>query len=439
MDMATSRFFIGAQHEDIMAWFRLMEYEFAQLELYDDESQADYAWQGLLCDAWYLYSMLSEEEQWSCQSMKSALFLVFYDPPKLFCTIENGSQLIESWRELQAQYWESLETSASQVCLPRDGFGSDMHADIVTLHDEGYESDEEASSCCDGGETVDDELKSTESTSDLSSDGNDMEVMHEEANGLTVAEDIYDVVYEDALELKSQQEGEQGLVSYEECMQPVAEKSGNASVEEVMSFCDGESVCTEVVHVESMFDDGVDNLSFFDSLMPEAVDDMSFSSSFDTGMLENATCEFFDRLLDEEVPLAEIMGAPKKDDSCADAFKVFKGFVCLFAGMYAFQCLLKAASVAHDDASGVFKTLEFHIPYVGLNMVFCAEDNNEARFMMHRQVDGRLIDGFFGIEPGGGWVNLLMYEMQGVLVWDPSGRLHLFQEAISFPFDPGGH
>ncbi|MCO5611675.1 hypothetical protein L7F22_065930 [Adiantum nelumboides] len=151
MNMAASRFFRGAQHEDIMAWFCLVEYEFAELELYDDESQADYAWQGLLCDAYYFYSMLSEDEQWSWQSMKRALFLAFYDPPELFCTIENGSQLIESWRELQAQYWESLEISASQVCLPRDGLGSDMHAGIVTFHDEGYESDEEASSCSDGG------------------------------------------------------------------------------------------------------------------------------------------------------------------------------------------------------------------------------------------------------------------------------------------------
>ncbi|KAI5082490.1 hypothetical protein GOP47_0002233 [Adiantum capillus-veneris] len=114
-----------------MAWFRLVEYEFDQLEVYDDEWQADYAWQGPLCDACYLYSMLSEEEQWSWQSMKRALFLAFYDPPELFCTIENGSQLIESWRELQAQYWESLETSASQVFLPRDGFGSDMHVELL--------------------------------------------------------------------------------------------------------------------------------------------------------------------------------------------------------------------------------------------------------------------------------------------------------------------
>ncbi|MCO5564039.1 hypothetical protein L7F22_017694 [Adiantum nelumboides] len=202
MNIAASRFFRDAQHEDIMAWFCLVEYEFAELELYDDESQADYAWQGLLCDAYDLYSMLFEDEQWSWQSMKRALFLAFYDPLELFCTIENGSQLNKSWRELQAQYWESLEISASQVCLPRDGLGSDMHGDIVTFHDEGYESDEEASSCSDGGETIDDELKSTESTSYLSSDGDDMEVMHEEASGLTVAEDIYDV-YKDALELKS--------------------------------------------------------------------------------------------------------------------------------------------------------------------------------------------------------------------------------------------
>ncbi|MCO5601490.1 hypothetical protein L7F22_055611 [Adiantum nelumboides] len=308
-----------------------------------------------------------------------------------------------------------------------------MYVDIVTCHDEGYESDEEASSCSDGGETVDDDLKSTESTSYLSSDGDDMEIMHEEASGLIVAKDIYDV-YKDALELKSQQ----GLVSYEECMQPVVEKSENASIEEVMSFCDGESVCEAVVQVEGLFDDGVDDIGLFDSLMLEASDDVSFSSSLDTGMLENVTCEFYDHLLDEEVPLAIIIVAPKKNDACVDVFNVFKGVICLLAGMYAFQCLLKAAFVAHDDVTGVFKILECNIPYVGQNMVLCAEDNNEARFMMHKHVDGRLIDGFFGIESGVGLVNLLMYEIQVVLVWDPGGRFHMFQEALSFPFDPGG-
>ncbi|MCO5571323.1 hypothetical protein L7F22_025061 [Adiantum nelumboides] len=306
MNVAGSRLFRGAEHEDIMAWFCLVEYEFAELELYDDESQADYAWQGLLCDAYYLYSMLSEDEQWSWQSMKMALFLAFYDPPELFCTIENGSQLIESWRELQAQYWESLEISASQVCLPRDGLGSDMHAGIVTFHDEGYESDKEASSCSDGGETVDDELKSTESTSYLSSDGDDMEVMHEEASGLIATEDIYDV-YKDALELKSQQEGEQ-----------------------------------EVVQVEGLFDDGVDDIGFFDSLMSEAGDDAFFSSSLDTGM-------------------------------------------------YAFQCLLKAAFVAHDDVTGVSKPLKYNIPYAGMNMVFCAEGVIEGDYFSFKRGVARFL------------------------------------------------
>ncbi|KAI5074883.1 hypothetical protein GOP47_0010844 [Adiantum capillus-veneris] len=196
MDMATSRFFTGAQHEDLVAWYRLVEYEFSQLELYDDELQADYAWQGLLYDACYLYSMLFEEEQWSWKSMKRVFFLAFYDPPMLFCTIENGSQLIESWRELQALYWEILETSASQICLPHEGFGFDMHSEMVTIDSEGYESTEETSACSDSGESVDDELNSIESTSDLSSNGDDMEVMHEEANGLSVVK----YMYEDALE-----------------------------------------------------------------------------------------------------------------------------------------------------------------------------------------------------------------------------------------------
>ncbi|MCO5584414.1 hypothetical protein L7F22_038340 [Adiantum nelumboides] len=281
------------------------------------------------------------------------------------------------------------------VCLSCDGLGSDMYADIVTFHDEGYESDEEASSCSDGGETVDDELKFTDSSSYLSSNGDDMEEMHEEASGLTVAEAIYDVD-KDALELKSQQEGEQGLVSYEKCMQPVLEKSENASVEEVMSFCDGESVCEAVEQVEGLFDDGVDDIGFFDNLMLEASDDVSFSSSLDTGMLENVTCEFFDRLLDEEVPLAIIIVAQKKNDACADVPNVFKGVICLLAGMYAFQCLLKAAFVAHDNVTGVSKPLKYNIPYVAMNMVFCADDYKERSFMMHMHAYGKAIDGVYG-------------------------------------------
>ncbi|MCO5556300.1 hypothetical protein L7F22_009846 [Adiantum nelumboides] len=100
--MATSKFFTGGQEEDIVASFHLVECKFAQLELYDDEMQASYAWQGLLYDACYLYSMLSEEEQWSWQSMKRALFLAFYDPPELFCAIESGCDLVKFRRELQA-------------------------------------------------------------------------------------------------------------------------------------------------------------------------------------------------------------------------------------------------------------------------------------------------------------------------------------------------
>ncbi|KAI5054682.1 hypothetical protein GOP47_0029827 [Adiantum capillus-veneris] len=138
---------------------------------------------------------------------------------------------------------------------------------------------------------------------------------------------MYNVVYEDAFDLNSHQEGVEGLVSHEMYVQLVARKGENASVEEVMSFCDDESVYEEVVQVEGLFDVAVDDIGFFDSLMPEASDGVSFSSSFDTGMLEDVTCEFFDRLLHEEMPLEKIMGASWKDDACADVSNVFKGLV----------------------------------------------------------------------------------------------------------------
>ncbi|KAI5074600.1 hypothetical protein GOP47_0010561 [Adiantum capillus-veneris] len=108
-----------------------------------------------------------------------------------------------------------------------------------------------------------------------------MEIMHEEANGLTVR-NMYNIVYEDALDLNSQQEGGQGLVSREMYVQPVARKSENASVEEFMSFCDEENVCEEVVQIEGLFDGVVDDMKFFYGLMPEARDGISFISSFDT-------------------------------------------------------------------------------------------------------------------------------------------------------------
>ncbi|KAI5061556.1 hypothetical protein GOP47_0024061 [Adiantum capillus-veneris] len=184
--------------------------------------------------------------------------------------------------------WIWLQAGSSQVCLPHDGFGFDMHSGMVTFDDEGYESDKETSSCSDGGESFDDELRSfilsefkdkeaihqslkalevkagfkesdseTASTCDLSLGGNDTEVMHDKANGLTVSENMYNSVYEDALDLNSQEEGAQGLVSHEVYVRPVAGKSENASaeevVEEVMSLCDEENVCEEVVQVEGLF------------------------------------------------------------------------------------------------------------------------------------------------------------------------------------------
>lgn len=53
--MATTRFFLGAPGEEILAWFCLVDSELKRLQLYGDEMQADYGWQGLKGDA--VYSM----------------------------------------------------------------------------------------------------------------------------------------------------------------------------------------------------------------------------------------------------------------------------------------------------------------------------------------------------------------------------------------------
>ncbi|MCO5600930.1 hypothetical protein L7F22_055047 [Adiantum nelumboides] len=302
---------------------------------------------------------------------------------------EAAEKAVAAWGQSMSRLTHLLFFSRSS----EDMLGSHVKLANMMGLSAGYESNEEPSSCSDSGESLDGELKTfvlvelkdretihlsvkdleaksvlevsdnkIESICDLSLGGDNMQVMHDEANSLTIPKDMYNVAYEDDLELNSEQEGGQGLVSHEECVQSVTEKSENSSVEEVMSFCDGESVCEAVVQVEGLFDDGVDDISFFDSLMLEASDNVSFSSSLDTSMLENVTCVFFDRLFDEEVPLAIIIVAPKENDACADASNVFKGVICLLARMYAFQCLLKAAFVVHDDVTGVSKSLKYNIP-----------------------------------------------------------------------------
>ncbi|MCO5551690.1 hypothetical protein L7F22_005194 [Adiantum nelumboides] len=150
-----------------------------------------------------------------------------------------------------------------------------------------------------------------ESTCDPSLGGDDLEVMNEEENGLPILKDIYNVVY--ALDLKAQREEEQGLVSCEECVQPIAEKSDISLIEKIMSFCNDESVSEKVVQVEILFDGVSNDIKFLDSLLCESDDDVSFSFSFDIGMLEDVTW------------------------------------------MYAFQCLSKASFDAHNDVMGVSK------------------------------------------------------------------------------------
>ncbi|KAI5063577.1 hypothetical protein GOP47_0022124 [Adiantum capillus-veneris] len=197
-----------------------------------------------------------------------------------------------------------------------------------------------------------------------------------------------------------------------------------------MSFCDDESMCEEVVQMETLCDD----FGFLDSLLSESSVDVSFSFTLDTGTLEDVISKFFDRLLDEKVPLETVIDARKNGNTCADVVSVFnKGFVCLFDGMYSLQCLLKATTSSHDTITSIFEALECGVAYIGPTTGFCAGDYHEGSLMIHMHEDDGVYDAFFSVmlihgklwecswEPGGGLVTYLMHGRPSFLVWDPSG------------------
>ncbi|KAI5078009.1 hypothetical protein GOP47_0007833 [Adiantum capillus-veneris] len=142
---------------------------------------------------------------------------------------------------------------------------------------------------------------------------------------------------------------------------------------------------------------------------------------------------FIDHFLDEKAPLETVIDALKNGNTCASAMNVFKGFVCLFACMYAFQCLLKATNFSHDIVISASQALECNVAYVGPTTGFCARDYEEGSLMIHMHEENRVYDMFFGVmlmhgkllkfswEPGGGLVTNLMHGRPRFYVWDPGG------------------
>ncbi|KAI5072074.1 hypothetical protein GOP47_0012180 [Adiantum capillus-veneris] len=71
-------------------------------------------------------------------------------------------------------------------------------------------------------------------------------------------------------------------------------------------------MCEDTVQVGGSFDDGDDNMASFYSILTEEGDYEPTSSPFDVDMLEEVTCEYLDCLLDEDVPLEVVTGAPRE-------------------------------------------------------------------------------------------------------------------------------
>ncbi|KAI5072054.1 hypothetical protein GOP47_0012160 [Adiantum capillus-veneris] len=197
-----------------------------------------------------------------------------------------------------------------------------------------------------------------------------------------------------------------------------------------MSMWEGGSGCEDMVQVESLFDDGGDDIGFLDSLLPEEGDYVLLSSPFDTSMLEDVTYDFLDHLLDEGVPLELATGVPREFLAYTDAANVFKGFIYLFAGMYAFQCLLKVSALDHDGVTSVSQALEHGLAYVGPKTGSCAFNTIERNPIVCTHVYGRVYDAAFGAK--------LMYVMPTSYVRVPGGSWSSSLEGGSFPFDPGG-
>ncbi|KAI5054681.1 hypothetical protein GOP47_0029826 [Adiantum capillus-veneris] len=69
----------------------------------------------------------------------------------------NSSSLVENFRLCIGRAWRPRHL---RYACPMMGLVLTCIVEMVTVDDEGYESDEETSSCSDGGESFDDELRS---------------------------------------------------------------------------------------------------------------------------------------------------------------------------------------------------------------------------------------------------------------------------------------
>ncbi|KAI5067653.1 hypothetical protein GOP47_0018181 [Adiantum capillus-veneris] len=332
MDMASSRHFTGGPGEDISAWFQLVEKEFERLQILEDDEQANYAYQGLLGDTAYIYDLLSDEDQWSWRSMKPALFLAFYQPLEVFSTVGSGRMLLKTWRELQLQFWLSLEASTSSeyvshtMELDQDiSFSLEEPVELEVMY---AESDQEMGYSGDYGE----------SSTDGEESFSDEECEEERLCSLKA-------VYPDLQSVNQELEQRVGLplVVVEEPFLPGGD--GDVSVGEFESSC-GE--CKNpgelVLQVESHVDGCVDDYVFFDNLLSEAGVVALIVAQFDGCRYNETNGKVLESLFDEGRPLGQVTG-DLVVDVYADATHVFKALVCLCAGIYVFDSLLKALVV----------------------------------------------------------------------------------------------
>ncbi|MCO5569581.1 hypothetical protein L7F22_023296 [Adiantum nelumboides] len=224
------------------------------------------------------------------------------------------------------EFWEEIHTrsKAKANLVPKDHASSNLAQGYMPLNGKIYESDKEVA-LSNNGESFDDMLKSLVLT-----EFKDKDVVHPNLKALEI---------NGVLEMN-----DSGIESTCGDDMEVMNEEANGLPILIESFCD--------------------DIGFFDSLLSKAGDDVYLSFSFDTGMLEDKICKVFDRVLDEEMPFEMFTDLPKDCDFYSDTSNVFKVFVCLFVGMYAFQCLLKAVVVAGNDVMGVSKVLECDVAYI---------------------------------------------------------------------------
>ncbi|MCO5576479.1 hypothetical protein L7F22_030289 [Adiantum nelumboides] len=143
--------------------------------------------------------------------------------------------------------------------------------------------------------------------------------------------------------------------------------------------CDhGEGVCTEDLMQNSLVDKAfaacgeamLPNWYLFDKHIVESFEaiDVKLANVKELEAVEPLDEEVLDDELEEDDPLAWQVTDPKVCEAVKYASNVFKGFVCLFAGIYVMSYVLEheAASTYANDVEGSLEVLECGLAFVGI-------------------------------------------------------------------------